>query len=51
MWYGYAGKVLKVDLTEGKVETEELDRKIAQKFMGGRGLGMKYLYVVKSISN
>lgn len=43
-WYGYAGKVLKIDLTERKVEVEELDREIAQKFMGSRGVGMKYLY-------
>lgn len=44
MWYGYAGKVLKIDLTEEKIEVEELDREIAQNYMGGRGLGMKYLY-------
>ena len=44
MWYGYAGKVLKVNLTDSKVEVESLDREAAQNFMGGSGLGAKYLY-------
>jgi len=44
MWYGWQGKLLRVDLNRSKVAVEELDRKIAENFIGGRGLGVKYLY-------
>ena len=36
-YYGYAGKTLFVDLSEGKIKTEPLDMDIAQKFIGGVG--------------
>lgn len=42
--YAYAGKIAHVDLTSGKIEIEELDRPKAEKFIGGRGLGVKMLY-------
>jgi len=35
----YAGKVLRVDLTNKKIKKENLDLKMAEKFIGGRGLG------------
>jgi aldehyde:ferredoxin oxidoreductase len=38
--YGYTGKILRVDLTTGKV-TEESSEKYVPKFMGGRGFGAK----------
>ncbi|MGE5253499.1 MAG: aldehyde ferredoxin oxidoreductase family protein [Planctomycetaceae bacterium] len=41
---GYMGKILRVDLTKGKVETEKLDEDLAKKFIGGSGLGTKILY-------
>ncbi|MBW2154893.1 MAG: hypothetical protein JRH18_24955 [Deltaproteobacteria bacterium] len=41
---GYAGKVLRVDLTEGKTWSEELDEATVKKWVGGIGLGAKYLY-------
>jgi aldehyde:ferredoxin oxidoreductase len=41
---GWVGKILRVDLTRGESKTEELDRNLAQKFIGGRGLGSKILY-------
>ena len=44
MMYGYAGYVLKVDLTKGKVIKEELKRELIQKFLGGRGFGAKTLF-------
>ena len=34
--YGYAGKVLRVDLTAGTSRVEELDEATAKKWVGGR---------------
>ncbi len=42
--YGWTGKVLRVDLSKGKVSVEDLDRNKAKNYIGGRGLGVKYLY-------
>jgi aldehyde:ferredoxin oxidoreductase len=36
---GYCGKILRVNLTEGTINTEDLDLATAKKFIGGRGLG------------
>ncbi|UCD85204.1 MAG: hypothetical protein JSU92_03155 [Deltaproteobacteria bacterium] len=41
---GFAGKVLYVDLTQGKIRQEPLDPVIAQKFIGGLGLTIKLAY-------
>ncbi len=41
---GYAGKLLRINLTNAKVTTEELREDIARNFLGGRGLGAKYLF-------
>ncbi len=41
---GYMGKVLRVDLTEGRITTEDLDMDRARAFLGGRGLATSYLY-------
>jgi len=38
---GYAGRVLRVDLTTGKTRLEKLDEETAKKYVGGIGLGMK----------
>jgi aldehyde:ferredoxin oxidoreductase len=40
---GWIGKILRVDLTKGEWKTEELDKNLAIKFIGGRGLGSKIL--------
>jgi aldehyde:ferredoxin oxidoreductase len=40
----YAGKVLFVDLTEGRIREEKLDEKICRDFVGGNGLGIRILY-------
>ncbi len=42
--YGYAGRILRVDLTTGTVEAEELDTALARKFIGGWGLNAKLTY-------
>lgn len=41
--YGYIGKILRINLSDKTIKTEELDLKTAQKFIGGRGLGTKML--------
>ncbi len=41
---GAWNKILKVDLSKGKVESEDLDEKIIKKYMGGNGLGIKLLH-------
>ena len=42
--FGYTGKILRVDLTTGVISTEETEEKLVQFFVGGSGLGAKYLY-------
>jgi len=42
--HGYAGKILRVNLSEKSVTEEELNSDDAQKFIGGSGLGAKILY-------
>jgi len=41
---GYVGKILEVDLTAGKTKTVPMDMEEAQLFIGGRGLGAKWLW-------
>ena len=41
---GYAGKILRVDLTGSKIRTEDLDEETVNKWVGGVGLGATYLY-------
>src|SRR3972149_11446733 len=42
--YGYAGKILRVNLTSERLSTEVLDETTLRRFVGGVGLGAKYLY-------
>ena len=39
--YGYAGRVLYVDLNTGKTRVEKLNEDYAKKYIGGIGLGMR----------
>ncbi|HJX13470.1 MAG TPA: aldehyde ferredoxin oxidoreductase C-terminal domain-containing protein, partial [Dehalococcoidales bacterium] len=41
---GYAGKLLRVDLSAGTVKDEPLPERVARDFIAGRGFGIKYLY-------
>lgn len=43
MPYGYTGKILHVDLTRRKVETEEPGDVFYRTYLGGRGIGYHYL--------
>jgi aldehyde:ferredoxin oxidoreductase len=40
----YNLKMLRVNLTDRTIKKEDLDEKLAKKFLGGRGLGTKILY-------
>jgi aldehyde:ferredoxin oxidoreductase len=42
--YGYMGKVLRVDLSSGKITLESPDDATRRKYVGGTGMGVKYLY-------
>lgn len=41
---GYAGKILHVDLTNEHIREEALDKETLRKYIGGVGLGTKFLY-------
>ncbi len=41
---GWWGKILRINLSDGKVSVQEYDPEIAYKFLGGRGLAAKILW-------
>jgi aldehyde:ferredoxin oxidoreductase len=41
---GYAGKILRVDLSLSRIWAEDLDEETVKKWVGGVGLGAKYLF-------
>jgi len=44
MLYGYAGKMLFIDLSTGDIEEKETPKELAENFIGGYGFGAKILY-------
>ena len=40
---GYSGKFLRVNLSTGQIDQENLDMELAMKFIGGRGLATYYM--------
>jgi aldehyde:ferredoxin oxidoreductase len=42
--YGWSGKTVTVDLTDGKITENKIDPNILRSFIGGRGLGVKLYY-------
>jgi aldehyde:ferredoxin oxidoreductase len=42
--YGYAGRVLQVDLTRGKIASQELDKDLARSYIGGNGFCARLLF-------
>ncbi|NHM26112.1 aldehyde ferredoxin oxidoreductase family protein [Desulfofundulus sp. TPOSR] len=44
MWYGFAGKLLRVNLTSGEFKVEELDKNELRKYMGCVGYAARLLY-------
>ena len=43
MPFGYTGKILHVDLTHRRIETEAPDEVFYRSYLGGRGFGYYYL--------
>lgn len=43
-YYGYAGRIICVDLSARKISKEKLDLMVARKFIGGLGLSTRILY-------
>ena len=43
---GYANKIARIDLTKGKVTYETPNEDDLRKYIGGRGLGAKYLSLI-----
>ncbi len=41
---GYAGRILRIDLSTGQVSGETLSEATLRKYVGGTGIGAKYLY-------
>ena len=41
---GYAGKILRINLTKREAKTVNLDKSLAHRFLGGRGFNSKLLY-------
>ncbi|WP_458413622.1 aldehyde ferredoxin oxidoreductase family protein [Schinkia sp. CFF1] len=52
---GFKNKEVVVDLTQGHVSYREINEELAKKYIGGRGLGVKYVYdngpVVEALSD
>jgi aldehyde:ferredoxin oxidoreductase len=44
MMYGYAGYILKVNLTTGKISKEQLSKDLIKGYIGGLGISAKILY-------
>jgi aldehyde:ferredoxin oxidoreductase len=40
----YTGRILRVNLSSGKAQSEPLNEKWAREYLGGKGLAIKYLY-------
>ena len=41
---GWAGRILRVNLTTGESKVEPIDEQWAREYIGGRGLAARYLY-------
>ncbi len=43
-YYGYAGNILRVDLTSGKIEKEPLSKELIEVYLGGAGMQFRLIY-------
>ena len=41
---GYWGHLLRVDLSAETIATEQIDEQVLRKYIGGSGLGARFLY-------
>jgi len=44
MYGGYAGKILRIDLSNQKIDIQQLDENLIKEYIGGSGIGTKFLY-------
>jgi aldehyde:ferredoxin oxidoreductase len=44
MYGGYTDKILRVDLSRQRTEIQQLDENLAKNYVGGSGIGAKFLY-------
>jgi aldehyde:ferredoxin oxidoreductase len=42
--WGYWNRILRINLTDGSRRTEELDDAVMRKYLGGRGLALRYMF-------
>ena len=49
MFGGYANRIARIDLTTGEVAYEEIDKEIARTYIGGRGMGVKFVKPPKKL--
>jgi aldehyde:ferredoxin oxidoreductase len=42
--WGYAGKILRIDLSKGSISTEPLDESLLREYPGGASLGIRMIY-------
>ena len=43
-YYGYVGKVLRINLTTKEIAEEELSEELIKDYLGGAGMAIKYLF-------
>ena len=44
MLYGYAGNILRIDLSKGDIQKRPIDPDMAEKYLGGRGFVARMLF-------
>jgi aldehyde:ferredoxin oxidoreductase len=44
MYFGYMGKILRVNLTDGSITSDAVDLQVGQNFIGGAGYATKIMY-------
>ena len=42
--YGWMGKILRINLTNGKITREPIEAELCHQYIGGKGFAIKYLY-------
>lgn len=43
-YYGYAGRILRIDLTQGKEKIQQTEKWLITKYLGGRGFSSRIVY-------
>ena len=42
--FGWKGKILRVDLTQGRIHVEDMPTSLMEEYIGGRGMGIRILF-------